>query len=133
MCCPQRSFRGHHSEKMKGSARGNCDFREGQQTFRPNPNEVGDSTTTLRRLLIGADKAMSYINIYTNYTSLHKAMSYINTCAAVIPVKSTGHPKHYRTESTNLVKLIRPGIKKERQISIQKCNVFLFPKCDSAT
>ena len=48
-----RSFRGQHSEKMKGSARGNWDPREGQQPFRPNPNGVGDRTTTLRRLLIG--------------------------------------------------------------------------------
>ena len=47
-----RSFRGQHSEKVKGSARGNWDSREGQQPFRPNPN--WDRTTTLRRLLIGA-------------------------------------------------------------------------------
>ena len=32
-----RSFRGQHSEKMKGSARGNWDPREGQQPFSPNP------------------------------------------------------------------------------------------------
>ena len=49
-----RSFRGQHSEKMKGSAWGNWDPREGQQPFRPNPNGAGDRTTTLRRLLIGA-------------------------------------------------------------------------------
>ena len=49
-----RSFRGQHNEKMKGSSRGNCDPREGQQPFRPNPNGAGDRTTTLRRLLIGA-------------------------------------------------------------------------------
>ena len=49
-----RSFKGQHSEKMKGSARGNWDPREGQQQFRPNPNGVGERTTTLRRLLIGA-------------------------------------------------------------------------------
>ena len=36
-----RSFKGQHSEKMKGSARGNWDPREGQQPFRPNPNRVG--------------------------------------------------------------------------------------------
>ena len=28
-----RSFRGQHSEKMKGSVRGNWDPREGQQPF----------------------------------------------------------------------------------------------------
>ena len=39
---------------MKGSSRGNWDPREGQQPFRPNPNGVGDRTTTLRRQLIGA-------------------------------------------------------------------------------
>ena len=50
-----RSFRGQHSKKMKGSARGYWYPRESQQPFRPNPNGVGDRTTTLRRLLIGAD------------------------------------------------------------------------------
>ena len=49
-----RSFRGQHSEKMKGSARGNWDPREDQQPFSPNPNGAEDRTTTLRRLLIGA-------------------------------------------------------------------------------
>ena len=49
-----RSFRGQRSEKMKGSAQGNWDPWEAQQPFRPNPNGVGDRTTTLRRLLIGA-------------------------------------------------------------------------------
>ena len=38
---------------MKGNARNNWDPREGQQPFRPNPNGVGDRTTTLRLLLIG--------------------------------------------------------------------------------
>ena len=50
-----RSFSGKHSEKMKGSAKGNWVSREGQQPFRPNPNKVGDRTTTLKRMLIGAD------------------------------------------------------------------------------
>ena len=54
-----QSFRGQHSEKMKGSARGNWDPREGPQPFRPNPNGVGDRPTTLRRLLIGADSTKS--------------------------------------------------------------------------
>ena len=49
-----RSFRGKHSEKMKGGARGNWDPWKGQQSFRPNLNGVGDRTTTLTRLLIGA-------------------------------------------------------------------------------
>ena len=38
---------------FKGSARGNLDPREGQKPFRPNPNGVGDRTSTLRRPLIG--------------------------------------------------------------------------------
>ena len=50
-----RSFRGQHNEKMKWSAWGNWDPREGQQPFRTNPNRAGDRTTTLRRLLISAD------------------------------------------------------------------------------
>ena len=49
-----RWFRGQHSEKKKRSARGNWDAGEGEQPFRPNSNGVGDRTTTLRRLLIGA-------------------------------------------------------------------------------
>ena len=49
-----RSFRGQHGEKLKGSVRGNWNPWEGQQPFRPSPNRVGDHTTTLRRLLIGA-------------------------------------------------------------------------------
>ena len=56
-----RSFRGQHSEKIKGSFRGNWDPMEGQQPFRPNPNGAGDHTTTLRRLLIGATKSLSLI------------------------------------------------------------------------
>ena len=50
---------GQHSEKIKGNARGNWDPREGQQPFRSNPNGVGDRTTTLRRLLIGAETVNS--------------------------------------------------------------------------
>ena len=34
----------------------NAAFWEGQPTFSPNPNWFGDRTTTLKRLLIGADK-----------------------------------------------------------------------------
>ena len=51
-----RSYRGQHSKKIKGSAWGNWDPREGQQPFRPNLKGGGDRTTTLRRLLIGAGK-----------------------------------------------------------------------------
>ena len=51
-----RSFRGQHSKKMKGSAWGNWDPREGQQPFRLNQNGARDRTTTLRRLLIGAER-----------------------------------------------------------------------------
>ena len=58
-----RSFKGQHSEKIKGSGRGNWDPREGQQPFRLNPNGVGDRTTTLRRLLIGAVSNLSRTKI----------------------------------------------------------------------
>ena len=56
-CCPSAVVQGATQRKnglCERSARGNWDPREGQQPFRPNPNEVGDRTTTLRRLLIGA-------------------------------------------------------------------------------
>ena len=54
-----RLFRGQHREKIKGSARGNWDPREGQQPFRPNPNGDEDRTNTLRRQLIGAEETAS--------------------------------------------------------------------------
>ena len=53
-----RLLRGQRSEKMKGSARGICDFSECQQPFRLNPNGFGDRTTTLRWLLIGAEQLL---------------------------------------------------------------------------
>ena len=55
-----RTFWGQHSEKMKESARGNWDPREGQQPFRPNQNGDGDRTTTLRWLLIAAVSVISF-------------------------------------------------------------------------
>ena len=74
-----RSFRGQHSEKMKGSARGNWDPREGQQPFRPNPNGVGDRTTTLRRLLIGAESLCLRNNVFNLFrlsVSSNKRMTF---------------------------------------------------------
>ena len=38
----------------EGRAPGNWNPWDGQQPFRPNPNGVGDHTTTVRRLLTGA-------------------------------------------------------------------------------
>ena len=52
------------------SARGNWDPRESQQLFQPNPNGVGDRTTTLRRLLICAvNFARFTCTIYTTEIS----------------------------------------------------------------
>ena len=48
-----RSFRGQHGKKnnyYEESARDNWDPRENQSPFRPNPNGIGNRTTTLRRL-----------------------------------------------------------------------------------
>ena len=63
VCCPkvvaQQVFCGQHSEKMKWSALGNWDPQKGQQPFGPNPNVFGECTTTLRRLLIGAEHECS--------------------------------------------------------------------------
>ena len=56
-CCPSAVVQEPARQKnglCEGSALGNWDLRQGQQPFRLNPNEVGDRTTTLRRLLIGA-------------------------------------------------------------------------------
>ena len=51
-----RSFRGQHGEKMvcARGVPGVSGILGKEQPFRPNPNGVGDRTTTLRRLLIGA-------------------------------------------------------------------------------
>ena len=57
-CCPSAVVQGAARKKndlYEGSARGNWDPWEGQQPFRPKPNGVGDRTTTLRWLLIGAE------------------------------------------------------------------------------
>ena len=57
-----RSFRRATRQKnglCEESARVNWNPKEGQQPFRPNSNGVGDCTTTWRRLLIGAVKALS--------------------------------------------------------------------------
>ena len=62
VCCHSAVVQGQHSEKIKGRARGDWDPREGQQPFRPNPNGVGDRTTTLRRLLIGAELTFQFIS-----------------------------------------------------------------------
>ena len=67
-----------------GNTQGNWDPPEGQQPFRPNPNGVGDRTTTLRRLLIGAVQFCS-LYIYIPYirqkfrTSLSIKIG-VNTC-----------------------------------------------------
>ena len=50
-----RSFRGQHDEKMVCVREVPEVTQEGQQLFRPNPNGVGNRTTTLRRLLICAN------------------------------------------------------------------------------
>ena len=78
-----RSLRGQHSEKMKESAWGNWDPREGQQPFRPNANGTKDRTTTLRRLLIGAVPNLSFtiliihlfplLRHYNSHTNFHSS------------------------------------------------------------
>ena len=41
VCCPSAVVQRATRQKIKGSALGNRDSREGQQPFRPNPNRVG--------------------------------------------------------------------------------------------
>ena len=80
-----QSLRGQHGEKMVcvgRSAWGNWNPRKGQQSFRPNPNGVGDCTTTLRRLLIGAVQFFSLSILYIRQkfrTSLFRKIR-VNTC-----------------------------------------------------
>ena len=60
-CCPsavvQRAAR-RKNGLCEGSARGNRDSRKDQQPFRPNPNGVGDRTTLLKRVFIGAGRCL---------------------------------------------------------------------------
>ena len=86
-CYPSAVVQGAARRKnglCEGSARGNWDPREGQQPFQPNPNGVGDRTTMLRWLLIGAVQFCS-LYMYILYirqkfrTSLSKKIE-VNTC-----------------------------------------------------
>ena len=66
-CCLSAVVQGAAMQKnglCEGSARGSWDPRESQQPFRPNPNGVGDRTTTLKRLLIGTPRTQGYAIIY---------------------------------------------------------------------
>ena len=61
-CCPSTVVQGAARQKnslCEGSAQGNWDSREGQQPFRPDPNEVGDRIITWRWLLIGGWSELS--------------------------------------------------------------------------
>ena len=66
-CCPSAVAQGAAQQKnglCEGSAGGNWNSRKGQQPFRPTSNEVGNRTTTLKRLLIGAvKKRKSFLRI----------------------------------------------------------------------
>ena len=79
-----RSFGGSTAKNglCGGSAWGNWDLQKGQQSFRPNSNGVGKSTTTLRRLLIGAAQFCSLYILYIRQkfrTLLFKKIG-VNTC-----------------------------------------------------
>ena len=68
--CVPSCGRLEHREKngsCEGSARGNWDPRKGQKPFRLNPNGVGDHTTTLRRMLIGAGILCSMSLLSSDY------------------------------------------------------------------
>ena len=58
-CCPSGVVQGGSTAKkwiVRGWARSNWDSRKGQQPFLSNPNGVGNRTTRLRWLLIGAEE-----------------------------------------------------------------------------
>ena len=67
VCCPfsvvQRAA-WRKNGLYEGSARGRWGPREGQQPFRSISNGVRDRTTTLRRLLIGAEKLFSVLILH---------------------------------------------------------------------
>ena len=78
-----RSFRGSTAKKgfVWGSAQGNWDSSEKPTAISIQPNGVGEGTTTLRRLLIGAVQFCSlYMYIQQKFrTSLFRKTG-INTC-----------------------------------------------------
>ena len=66
-CCPSAVVQGAARQKnglCRESVRGNWDPREGQEPFRPNPKGIGNRTTTLRRLFIGAVQFCSLYILY---------------------------------------------------------------------
>ena len=86
-CYPSLVVQGAAQRKnglCEGSARGNWDPRERPTTILTQPKRVGDRTTTLRRLLIGAVQ-FCLLYMYILYirqkfrTSLSKKIG-INTC-----------------------------------------------------
>ena len=78
-CCPSAVVQGAAQRKnslCEGSGWGNCDPRKDRQPFRLNPNGVGDRTTTLRRILIGAVQFCSlYMYILYIRLKLHTSLS----------------------------------------------------------
>ena len=86
-CYPSAVLQGTARRKNRlceGSARGNWDPRERQQPFEPNPNGVGDRTTTLRRLLIGAGQFFSlymyFLDIRQKFRSSLSKKIEVDTC-----------------------------------------------------
>ena len=84
-CCSSVVVQGTAWQKnglCNESARGNCYPREGQQPLRPNLNGVGDRTTTLRQLLIGAVQFCSLYILYIrqNFCILLSEKIGVNTC-----------------------------------------------------
>ena len=63
VCCPSAVVEGAAWRKNKRSALGNWDPGEGQQPLRPNPNGIGNRTTTLKQLLIVAAQDSHYANL----------------------------------------------------------------------
>ena len=65
-CCLPNPFRGMGAWRKTMEPQ-YWDPRKGQQPFRPHPNGAGDRTTTLRRLLVGADKVTSQLGLGRRY------------------------------------------------------------------
>ena len=86
-CSPSAVIQGAARRKnglCEKSARSYWNLREVQQPFQPNPNEIGDRTITLRRLLIGAVQFCSfYMYILYIRQKFHASLSNkigVSTC-----------------------------------------------------
>ena len=83
---------------MKGSAWGNWDPQEVQQPFLPYPNGVGNRTTTLRQLLVGAvDNTSIEPPVAPSPAASRPPLSLFFSLRPLYPPPPTSHPVSFHS------------------------------------